>query len=258
MSPEPLFVQTDGVYVPAEITRGPWDPDALHGGAPAALFVHVLAQAPAARGLRLGRLTCEFVRPVPMAPLTLTTEVLRPGRRVALLDATMLDPGGSVVARARALFLAPSQLDADTGHAPPFAAPRDGRVNDFADGPPMFATHALELRFVEGAFREVGPATAWFRLRGPVLDDQPVLGAERMAVAGDFGNGIASELSWSDHVFINPDLTLFFERDPIGDWVAVQARMLLSPGAVALAEGVLWDERGRVGLAVQTLLVGRR
>jgi hypothetical protein len=258
MRSEPLFVHTDGLYVPAEMTRGPWDPGALHGGAPAALFAHVLAAAPAAQGLRLARLTCELVRPVPMAPLTVTSDVVRPGRRVALLDGAILDPDGTVVARARALFLAPSELDAETGQAPPFAGPADGRTNDFGDGPPMFATHALELRFVEGAFRTLGPSTAWFRLRGPVLGDEPVSGAERIAVAADFGNGIASELSWDEHMFINPDLTIYFERDPVGEWVALQARMYLAPGAVATAESVLWDERGRIGRAVQSLLVGRR
>jgi len=34
--------------------------------------------------------------------------------------------------------------------------------------------------------------------------------------------------------------------------------MYLAPGAVALAESVIWDERGRIGRAVQSLLVGRR
>ena len=98
----------------------------------------------------------------------------------------------------------------------------------------------------------LGPSTAWFRLRGPVLDDEPVSGAERIAVAADFGNGIATELSWDEHMFINPDLTIYFERDPVGEWVALQARMHLAPGAVALAESVIWDERGRIGRAVQS------
>ncbi len=258
MSPDPLFVQDGGVYTPDEMTRGPWDPGALHGGAPAALLTHVLAAAPAAQGLRLARLTCEFVRPVPLSPLTVATDVIRPGRRVALLDGAILDPDDTVVARARALFLPPSELDTETGQAPPFPGPADGRANDLGDGPPMFATHALELRFVEGRFREVGPSTAWFRLRGPVIGAEPVTGAERIAVAADFGNGIATELSWEEHVFINPDLTIYFERDPVSEWVALQARMYVAPGAVALAESVIWDERGRIGRAVQSLLVGRR
>lgn len=258
MSTEPLFVQDGESFTPAQMCRGPWDPDALHGGAPAALFAHVLSRAEPARGLRLARLTCEFVRPVPLAPLTVAVEIVRPGRRVAALDGTLRGPDGTEVARARALFLTPSALDVETAQATPFDGPEAGRANDFGDGPPMFATHALELRFVEGAFREVGPASAWFRLRGPVVGDRPVTGIERMAVAGDFGNGIASELSWADHVFINPDLTIHFERDPIGEWVALQSRMFVAPGAVAIAESVLWDGQGRIGRAVQTLLVGRR
>lgn len=258
MSAEPLFVQDGEVFEPAEKCRGPWDPRALHGGAPAALFAHVLSRAEPARGLRLARLTCEFVRPVPLAPLSVEIEIVRPGRRVAALDGILTGPDGVEVARARALFLTPSELDVETAQATPFDGPEAGRPNDFGDGPPMFATHALELRFVQGAFRSVGPATAWFRLRGPVVGDEPVTGIERMAVAGDFGNGIATELSWADHVFINPDLTIYFERDPLGEWVALQSRMFIAPGAVALAESVLWDERGRIGRAVQTLLVGRR
>ncbi|HET9103329.1 MAG TPA: thioesterase family protein [Solirubrobacteraceae bacterium] len=261
MSNEPLFVHDGDLWVPAEKTRGPWDPGALHGGAPAALLTHVLSRHPAAQSLRLARLTCELVRPVPLAPLAVQVAVVRPGRRVALLEASITDPAGTVVTRARALHLAVSEVGTETGQAPPFPGPEHGAENDFnaaADAPPMFATHALELRFVEGSFRAIGPATAWFRLRGPVVDDAPVSGAERISAAADFGNGIASELSWQDHVFINPDLTVFYERDPIGEWVAVQARMFVAPGAVALAESVLWDERGRIGRAVQTLLVGRR
>ena len=112
MSDEALFVHDGDLWVPAEKTRGPWDPGALHGGAPAALLTHVLSGAPAAQGLRLARLTCEFVRPVPLAPLAVDVAVVRPGRRVSLLEATITDPGGTVVTRARALFLTPSQVGA--------------------------------------------------------------------------------------------------------------------------------------------------
>jgi Acyl-CoA thioesterase C-terminal domain len=78
-----------------------------------------------------------------------------------------------------------------------------------------------------------------------------------VAAAGDFGNGIATELSWEEHVFINPDLTLYIEREPRGEWVALQSQMRVSPGSVAMAESVLWDQEGRIGRATQALVVGR-
>ena len=122
----------------------------------------------------------------------------------------------------------------------------------------MFATAGMEIRFVQGRFREPGPAIAWFRLAAPLIAGQPVLPIERIAAAGDFGNGIASELSWDEHVFINPDLTLYIEREPVGEWVALESEMRVMPDSVAVAESVLWDERGRVGRATQSLLVGAR
>jgi hypothetical protein len=141
---------------------------------------------------------------------------------------------------------------------PPFLGPESGQVSDWADDGPMFATHAMEIRFVEGVFRQPGPATAWFRLRHPLIAGEPMAPLELVAAAGDFGNGIASELSWSEHMFINPDLTLYIERAPAGEWVALQSQMRVTRGSIAIAESVLWDERGRIGRAIQALLVGPR
>ena len=39
MSETAVFVATDGRFVASELARGPWDPNAQHGGAPAALLM---------------------------------------------------------------------------------------------------------------------------------------------------------------------------------------------------------------------------
>ena len=36
-----LFERDGNRYIPTPLTRGPWDPRAMHGGAPSALFAHV-------------------------------------------------------------------------------------------------------------------------------------------------------------------------------------------------------------------------
>jgi hypothetical protein len=203
--------------------------------------------------------TYEFMRPVPLGRLSVHAEVIRPGRRVMLLEATVTDESGAEVARARALRIRPGELGQPPPAPPPFAGPEEGRANDFPRaGPPMFATDAMEIRFVEGAFTRLGRATAWFRLRRPLVAGHAISPLERVAAAGDFGNGIATVLSWEEHIFINPDLTLYFEREPRGEWVALQAEMRVGPGSVAVAESVLWDEEGRIGRAMQALLVGPR
>ena len=43
-----LFTRDGERFVPTQLTRGPWDPNAMHGGAPSALMAHVL-RAPRSR-----------------------------------------------------------------------------------------------------------------------------------------------------------------------------------------------------------------
>lgn len=258
MTVDAIFVHDGDGFHATDLALGPWAPGMLHGGAPAALLVHAFGEA-APPGLQPARVTYEFVRPVPQGPLTVDVSVVRPGRRVTLLDASLHNGDGTEVTRARALFLAPSELGEVAGGTPPFPGPAEGERNDWAgSGPRMFATHAMDIRFVEGRFRSPGPSTAWFRLLHPLIAGVETTPVELLAAAGDFGNGIASELSWDEHVFINPDLTLYIEREPRGEWIALQSEMRVAAGRVAVAESVLWDEQGRVGRAVQSLLVGRR
>lgn len=258
MMSQAVFVRDGDRFRATELALGPWAPDALHGGAPAALLLHACAAAAPSPALRPARVTYEFLRPVPVGPLGVRIEVVRPGRRVTLLDGFLTDPQGVEVARARALLMVATVIEAEPMTPPPFPGPDAGRVSDWTEERPMFATHAMEIRFVEGAFRQPGPATAWFRLRHPLIAGEPAAPLELVAAAGDFGNGIASVLSWSEHTFINPDLTLYIEREPVGEWVALQSQMRVTQGSVATAESVLWDERGRLGRAIQALIVGRR
>src|ERR1700742_1664249 len=63
---------------------GPWDPRMQHGSAPAGLAVWAAEAIATAVPMRVARVTVDLMRPVPMAPLTLETEVLREGRKIQL------------------------------------------------------------------------------------------------------------------------------------------------------------------------------
>jgi hypothetical protein len=256
MSDSAVFLSRDGRFVATELARGPWDPGAQHGGAPAALLMRAFEQLPAADGLRLARVTYEFLRPVPIAELVVDASVVRPGRRVQLLEASLAAPDGLVLVRARALQV--RVADAPTADpAPPPPGPSEGRDNDFnAPHRPMFSPDAIEIRFVEGGFSGSGTATGWFRMRVPIVDGEEPTPLQRLAAAGDFGNGISAVLPWGEYTFINPDLTLYIEREPVGEWICLKARTWIAPDGIGTAESVLFDERGRVGTATQALLVG--
>jgi hypothetical protein len=261
MSDSPVFDGSDGRFVASELARGPWDPNAQHGGAPAALIVRAFEALPAPEGLALARVTYEFVRPAPVGPVELRASVVRPGKRVQLLEASMLADGVEVV-RARGLRVqraqatAPPPADLD-GAAPP-AGPEAGRPAELnAPFRPMFALDSVEIRFVTGSWGQ-GPCAAWFRLCRPLVSGETPSPLQHLAAAGDFGNGISAALSWDEYLFINPDLTLYLEREPVGEWICLSSETRISAAGIGIAESVLYDSRGRVGRATQALLVAPR
>jgi Thioesterase-like superfamily len=258
MSTEPVFEAIDGRFVATELARGPWDPDAQHGGAPAALLVRAFERLPAPDGLVLARITYEFISPAPIGPVEVRADVVRPGRRVQLLEASILADGVEIV-RARALRVHRAAAGgAAAADSPPPPGPEHGRPPELhPPHRPMFALDAIEIVFVAGTWGG-GPSTAWFRLRSPIVAGEAPSALQRLAAAGDFGNGISATLSWDDYLYINPDLTLYIEREPVGDWIGLESQTRIVGGGIGVAESVLYDQRGRVGRATQALLVAPR
>lgn len=250
----------NGRVVAGELTRGPWDPGAQHGGAPAALLMREFESLGDGAGLPIARVTYELLRPVPLGELKVSGSVVRPGRRVQLMEGTISSAEGVEVVRARALCVAAAGVCAGEPDAPP-AEPSEGepiRLHLDLGGRLTFPADGMEIRFVRGQFDELGPSFAWFRLRVPVVGGSPVTGRQRLAAAADFPNGIATVLDWREWVFINPDLTVYIEREPAGEWIGLDASMRVAHDGSGQAEAVLYDLDGRVGRSVQTLYVAPR
>jgi Thioesterase-like superfamily len=258
MPVQPVFEVLDGGFFATGLASGPWDPNAQHGGAPAALLVRMFERMPAAATLRMARFTFEFLRPAPVGPVEVRAEVARPGRRVQLLDGSILAEGVEVV-RARALrILAAESESASPEEISPPPGPHQSRTGELPGlHRPRFATDALEIRFAAGGFGG-GPATAWFRLARPLVGDEEPSPLQRLAAASDFGAGLSATLPREDYLFINADLTLYVEREPVGEWICLDSRTRIATGGVGVTESVLYDERGRVGRATQALLVAPR
>ncbi|MBA3865102.1 MAG: thioesterase family protein [Solirubrobacterales bacterium] len=256
------FYEPDGDrYLATELTRGPWDPGAQHAGPPSALLARELELLPDGELFQVGRITFEILRSVPIAPAYLSARVLRPGRRVQLVEAELSD-GEQVLMRATAwrIQIAPVELPAPAV-APllPPPGPAQGSVAAFFPTEQEHGYHsAMEVRFTEGGFIELGPATAWLRMRQPLVAGEEPSPLQRVLVAADVGNGIASPLDYRRFVFINVELTVHLERMPAGEWICVDAELLPRPTGVGIAESVLSDEQGRIGRAAQTLVVSAR
>jgi len=244
-------------FQPTDLARGPWTRDALHGG-PSAALLAAAAQTALGGGMFPSRLTVELLRPVPVAPLTVQTEVTRPGRKVRLV-VVRLRTAETVVAAATGLGIRTDAVpvpDQPPGDRPPPPGPGrrpppDARWTGFHNA-------GVEYRIVAGSWEEPGPATDWIRLRVPVVADEETTPFERVAAAADFGNGISSWADFDALSFINPDLTISLHRLPIGEWICLDAASRLEPHGVGLADSALFDEQGPIGRSIQSLLVEAR
>ena len=256
---ESLYTPDGDLFVPSGHTRGPWDPLAQHGGAPSALLARCIEQVEAPLPMEIARITVELMRPVPVAePVSVRTRVVRPGRKVQVVEAVMALRDGSELCRAQALRIRRAAVDAPVGgvtavEPPP---PPDGATPQVGvGGDESFGISGVELRFARGIFFELGPATVWIRLRRPVLAGEEPSGVQRACAAADFGNGVSSVYEWGRTVFINPDLTVYLSRMPEGEWICLEAATHPGEQGRALAESRLFDTRGLVGRSLQALLV---
>lgn len=245
-------------FVATEHSRGPWSPDALHGGPVGALLVGA-AEALLAP-LQTVRLLLELERPVPVGePLRVRAAITRPGRKAQAARAELHgDRGLLAVASVLAIRTEATEVPAQHRPAPP-PGPEDGRPLGRVPGaPPAFHSHGVDHRFVVGHFTEDGPSTDWIRLTGPVVEGEPTSPFQRVAAAADFGNGISRLAEFTELGVINPDLTVALVRLPVGEWIGLEATSDLSAEGIGLAESRLWDRDGPIGRSMQSLVVNRR
>lgn len=259
--PQAMFVPDGDRWLPTGYSRGPWSPHSLHGGPVAALVTRELERVDAPLPVRLSRLTVELMRPVPLEPLEVACEVVRPGAKVSTVDARVRTPDGQVVVMARAQRIRVAEVEFGDGvvETPP---PLPDSASDTSAWPGAariaFHSHATEHRYVEGRFGGIGPSVDWIRLVVPVILGEEPSGWQRAAAVADFSNGISAVVPFDGtSLFINPDLTVHLWREPVGEWICSEAATRTSGTGIGLAEAALWDRTGRIGRGLQSLLLDR-
>ena len=238
---------------------GPWDPGMQHGSAPASLVVWAAESIPTPAPMQVARVTIDLMRPVPLTPLLLETEVLREGRKIQLC-AIRLKSDGVVVVGATVLKIKTQALTlpADVRELPvELPGPDQSRVEpaNFSSSP--FVT-GVSLRAALGGFGVPGPGAIWYRVDRPLVEGFAVSQAMRAVVAADFCNGTSAALDFRKWTFINADLTVNFSRQPVGEWILLDAESWIGPDGSGLAMARLADIRGYFGRAVQSLVIEKR
>ncbi len=253
-----MFTQSDGAYMPTLQARGPWSLDTLHGGPVAALLAHRVESCVPDGKLRIARLTTDLFRPVPHAPLSVDTEVLREGRRIMAVRASVVCEGVEV-SRAQALLLRPTDVDASAGDLLPEAVPFPEHAPESPLGgvgrEPSYS-RTVRFRYVVERGSEA-PVVAWVRVPLDLLPGVPLTPAVRAASVADYVSPLAgmSHVSLRRVPFINADITLYLHRPPQGEWLCLATTSRGSHDGIATGDAFLHDRLGPVGRCIAASLV---
>ena len=255
----------DSFYVPlgddrwlaTKHTTGPWDASAQHGGPPSALLGRAISLCEPRADMMVARFTVEILGAVPVGELTVRATVTRPGRSVELVEAVAAANGRDVIRATAWRVLRTTSESVPAVQPEPPAVPADSSQmlgRGWVDG----YLSAIEWRMTSGAFGEPGPATAWTRMRYPLVPGEEPSPLVRVLMVADSGNGLSGELDITAWYFINPELTVHLHREPAGEWILVDAHTTISAGGAGLATTNISDQQGPVGTGAQSLLIKAR
>ena len=251
---DPYFYRKDDSVIATEHGAGPWDPRMLHGGAPSALIASIVQNLPSEVPMSVTRLTIDLQRPVPVGHLDIDVNITREGRNIQTSE-VILSANGKQVVRASGLKIRKEELELPEASAMPEVA---GTIPETPIGFPRavgFNT-AVEMRTEDPA--AASRKAVWFHIKRPFLDSQETTPLMRAAATGDYCNGFGSTLDFDVWTYINADLTLHFAREPVGEWIKLEANSWISPDGRGLGFGELSDQHGPFGRAVQSLVIAKR
>jgi hypothetical protein len=194
---------------------------------------------------------------VPIAALSVKTDVVRAGRKVQRLRAALLDANGEELVITTAVALRTSSpLPAPLGdHELPIPHPDASRPFTFPFfKDPMGYHRAVEVRIAEGEWGK-GRTASWIRSRVPLVAGEPLSSLQRALIAADSASGLAVVLDKDEHSWLNADLTVALHRPPEGEWIGMDASTTVEPIGAGLTRARLWDTRGPVGVSLQTLVI---
>lgn len=247
-----FFDQIDDNFIPRREAANPWFDNAVAGGPLTGLFGHIAESGGMIpHGFSIARMTIDILGIVPSAPLQSVTEAVRDGRQMKLHRITLSHAGRPV---AQALILAARTLE-----TPAKPLPHDHPAVEDVPQAPFLANGSLQqivrTRPITGGVTHPGRGVVWLTLDADIVSGTAASPFTRACVFADFGNGVGSATHAQDWSFANLDVGVQFLREPVGEWVLLDADTLAGGNGHALAQTIMADSQGVFAIATQTIFV---
>ncbi len=238
----PRFRLNNFRFDPDPTSHAPWSTEMLHGRLIGGLAARAVEATIAVSEYRVARLTVDLFRPASMAPLSLTTNTVRKGRRIEVID-VIVSSDGHDVARVTALVLAMAANPPGNIWQPtPTPWPDPNSLGDTSDANPVDESGWL-FRGVEGGFNTGQRSRVWTNDTRSLVDDEPLSPFVRAAISGDLACPLANSSDDGLH-FINADYTMALGRYPSGAWIGLEVAQQIAADGISMASCTYVDELG--------------
>ncbi|HTQ18685.1 thioesterase family protein [Mycobacterium sp.] len=249
--PEAFFTLDGDSYVPSVMTRGPWG-FGMGGQIVGGLLGWGIERSGVDPDFQPARITVDLLRPVLLEPVQIQTSVQREGRRIKLVDGTLVQ-NGKTVARAGALFLRrgdhpDGEVWSAPAEMPPLPTGTDGFPADMPfliwgygatlDGSPGIAAGEWE--------QSHSRKFAWTKLFRPIVAGYPLTPFTRLAFVGDVTSSL-THWGTGGLRYINADYTVTASRLPDGEYIGLAAQSHYGTAGVAAGSATVFDRHGPIG-----------
>lgn len=251
--PEAFYVRLGEYrFVSTLYSQGAWQPGEQHL-APASGLVMAEMERRLPSDKLVSRVSFDVLGVINSGEFTIDVEVVRPGRSIELIEASMRH-GNLTSVRARIWRLAATDTTQVQGTEwTPLPLPDAMRPKAFSSVWSGGFIGSLEAR--QDVDARPGHGRSWIRTRYPLVageTDPPVAGFLKLV---DTANGLVVRERPGTVFFANVDLTVHFFRQPEAGWVGFDTRVNFGPTGLGETFSVLSDIRGPVGTAAQSLTV---
>ena len=255
-----FFVHDGDDLVPTPLSCSMWSDDQMHGVALSGALARAAEQTLAAAGrtdLRPARWSVDLFRQARMQPCTFTTEVVREGSRICLIDVTMAQ-GGERVARASATFLKPSvRTDGDVWEPTDRPSPPPLDVAPETDEPRVPFLRSGDAWSQDFTQHQNAERKACWTSAIPVVPDEPLTGFQAAAASADSASMVTN---WGTRgvEYINTDIALTLARVPVGVEIGLLATDRVEADGIASGTCAMFDRRGPLGTVTVAALANSR
>lgn len=238
-------------YQPLQAAQGAWNEHEQHMAAATGIICAELERFQPRSDVRIGKINLDIWGLIPLQAFTITTKIIRAGRTIELLEATMAANGRACIV-ARAWRMQISDTSAIAGIKDRDIVSFDG-LPDW-DGMNVWGGGFIRsLQFKTNSERRSGAGMVWLSNDLDMVEGQTMPDWVRLMGMVDTANGIVTRAQPNEWAFPNLDLNIDLLRLPQGKWLGLDTVQQYGSDGIGLTSSVLHDELGVFGRSEQIL-----